>query len=164
MATLTTGREAPVFELVGIDGNKYGLNHTLTRTPILLIFFKVSCPTCQFTLPFAERLYHQIRECGGQVWGISQDNLEDSQRFAKRFELSFPILVDEKPYLVSKQYNVKFVPTLFFIDKERAVRLSGDGFSKTDLLEIHRLFGRELAITLSPLFRTEEKIPEYKPG
>src|SRR5579885_3547981 len=51
MATLTTGREAPVFELVGIDGNKYGLNHTLTRTPILLIFFKVSCPTCQFTLP-----------------------------------------------------------------------------------------------------------------
>jgi peroxiredoxin len=164
MATLTTGREAPVFELVGIDGNKYSLNHTLTHNPILLIFFKVSCPTCQFTLPFVERLYRQIRERGGQIWGISQDNPEESQKFARKFGISFPILVDEKPYLVSRQYGVKFVPTLFLIDKGRAVRVTGDGFSKADLLEIHGVFGTELAFTPAPLFRPEEKIPEYKPG
>ncbi len=164
MATLTIGKEAPVFELVGVDGNKYNLNHTLTHSPILLIFFKVSCPTCQFTLPFVERLYRQIRERGGQIWGISQDNPEESRKFAQKFGISFPILVDEKPYPVSRQYGLKFVPTLFLIDKERGVRVTGDGFSKADLLEIHRVLGTEFALTLPPLFRPEEKIPEYKPG
>src|SRR5579875_1260985 len=56
MATLTTGREAPVFELVGIDGNKYGLNHTLTRTPILLIFLR-------FHVPHANLPFHLRKGC-----------------------------------------------------------------------------------------------------
>ena len=74
--------------------------------PVLLAFFKVSCPTCQFTFPFLERLYQQLREQGVQIWGIVQDKAQDGARFAATFGVTFPILIDDSPYKVSRAYGL----------------------------------------------------------
>lgn len=164
MPTLTVGEIAPDFDLAGIDGNKYSLTEALAGGPVLLVFFKVSCPTCQFTLPFIERLHQQIGAAAGRVRGISQDGEEESRRFAQKFGLSFPVLIDQKPYAISKQYGLKFVPTLFLISPDGQIQATCDGFSKPDLIEMQSYFVNHLTLPPQPFFRSDEKVPQYKPG
>jgi peroxiredoxin len=164
MAALTAGAAAPDFTLAGTNGESHNLQEALARGPLLAVFFKVSCPTCQFTLPFVERLFQQFKSQGAQVWAVSQDDPEDSRRFAERFGISFPVVVDPKPYRVSRSYGLRFVPTMFLIGSEGEIQLTADGFSRPDLLEIQKRFGSHFSATAPPLFQPGEKIPEYKPG
>jgi peroxiredoxin len=57
MAALTTGAKAPEFELKTLDGKRVSLGKELSRGALVLAFFKVSCPTCQYAFPFLERLH-----------------------------------------------------------------------------------------------------------
>ncbi len=164
MPTVAAGQIAPPFELASLDGKPFSLQRALTRGPLLAVFFKVSCPTCQYTFPFIERLYQQFREKGVQIWGISQDNARDSQRFAKDYGVAFPILIDDNPYATSLDYGLKYVPTLFLIAQDGHVEITGDGFSKADLLELQKFFAKQFSVTPGELFKLTEKIPEYKPG
>ncbi len=164
MPALTVGAAAPDFNLAATDGERHALREALARGPLLAVFFKVSCPTCQFTLPFVERIFQEFKDRGGQVWAVSQDDLDDSRRFAERFSLTFPILVDAKPYSVSRSYGLKFVPTLFLIGQDAEIQLTADGFSRPDLLEIQKRFGSHFSITPASLFLPGERVPEYKPG
>lgn len=164
---LTSGQLAPAFELASTDAQRYALKEGLGRGPVLAAFFKVACPTCQFTLPFLERLFQQLRKAGAegvQIWGISQDNAHDSREFAREFGVSFPIVMDEEPYKISQEYGLSYVPTLFLIAPDGRVEISSDGFSKADLLEIRQRLARLFSVKLPELFRPNEKIPEYKPG
>src|SRR5258708_30542018 len=57
MTHVNIGNTAPVFSLKGLDGKDYSLPTLLKRGPVVAAFFKISCPVCQFTFPFLERLY-----------------------------------------------------------------------------------------------------------
>jgi peroxiredoxin len=164
MSTVTVGKSAPSFELRSMEGGTYSLPSLLSQGPVLAAFFKVSCPTCQYTFPFLERLYRQLGGNGAQVVGISQDSARDSQAFARQFGVTFPVLIDGESYAVSRKYGVEFVPTLFLIAPDGQVEVSGDGFSRSDLVAIQRSLARRLSVRPPPLFPPEEKVPEYKPG
>lgn len=159
---LKAGKSAPDFSAVGINGEGFSLRDSLARGPLLLIFFKVSCPTSQFTAPFAERLYQQILPHGGQIIGISQDPVSESRQFADKFGLTFPILLDEKPYKLSKEYGLKFVPALFLVGDDHGIVSSFDGFSKPDMEAAGRFFAKHFSTALPPMF--PERVPQYKPG
>ena len=164
MSTVAVGRLAPPFELNTMEGETFSLESLLAKGPVLGAFFKVSCPTCQYTFPFLERLYSQLRANGALVVGISQDSPRDSQKFATQFGVTFPVLIDREPYAVSRKYGVEFVPTLFLITPDGQVEASGDGFSKSDLLTIQGSLARHFGVTPPALFQPGEKVPEYKPG
>ncbi len=57
MAALTAGTKLLSFLLPGLDGGNFSLQEALQRGPVLAVFFKVSCPTCQYTFPFLERIH-----------------------------------------------------------------------------------------------------------
>ena len=164
MPTTAVGKVAPEFRLPSSNGETYSLKEALAQGPVLAAFFKVGCPCCQFTLPFVERLYRQFSGVHPRIWGISQDSAADSRRLAEEFGLTFPILIDEKPYAVSKQYGLQYVPTLVLIAPDGHIELSGDGFSKSDLIEIHKYMSAHYAIKPPVLFQPDEQIPQYKPG
>ena len=164
MSNVAVGRLAPPFELNSMDGEAYSLQSLLAKGPLLAAFFKVSCPTCQYTFPFLERLYRQMGANDSRVVGISQDSARDSQNFAKQFGVTFPVLIDREPYAVSRKYGVEFVPTVLLIAADGRVEVSGDGFSKSDLLAIQKSLARHFSVTPPALFQPEEKVPEYKPG
>ena len=164
MVTIKKGETAPAFELTSMEGHHHSLQETLARGPLLAAFFKVSCPTCQYTFPFVERLQQQFRAHHVHIWGISQDNARDSRGFAKEYGTTFPILIDDHPYETSRAYGIKFVPTLFLISPGGKVELVTDGFAKADLLEIQRWLAKTLAAQPSPLFLPGERVPEFKPG
>lgn len=167
MPTIAAGKAAPPFELSGVTGNKYSLREALAQGPLLAAFFKVSCPTCQFTFPFIERVYRQLRQAGFagvQVWGVSQDNASHTQQFAKEYGVTFPLLIDDEPYEISQAYGLKYVPTLFLIAPDGRVEFNGDGFSKSDLLAIYKRLAERGSVRPPALFQPGEKVPEFKPG
>ncbi len=164
MPVLKVGESAPRFGLTATDGKSYTLQEGLGHGPVLAAFFKVSCPTCQYTFPFLERLYQQLRPSGVQIWGIAQDGVKESQRFARNYGVTFPILIDDHPYRVSREYRLEYVPSIFLIAPDGSVAIQSEGFAKQDLLEMQKSLAQTLKANVEALFSPKENVPEYKPG
>jgi peroxiredoxin len=120
--------------------------------PVLLAFFKISCPTCQFTFPYLQRMADKV-----PILGISQDGPESTDEFRRAFSLTFPIVLDPPRYLVSNSYVLSHVPSLFLVESDRRISLAVSGFSRQALEEIGQRFG-------SVPFKAGDRIPEFKPG
>ena len=164
---IATGQTAPPFSLGSTDGKTRSLKEALVQGPVLVAFFKVSCPTCQYTFPFIERMYQQLRSAGAkdlQVWGIVQDDAKHGQDFARELGITFPILTDEEPYEISREYGLNFVPTIFLIAPEGLVEIASDGFTRVDLVAIHKSFAARYSVNPPALFQPSDKVPEFKPG
>jgi len=165
MTHIVAGNPAPGFSLKSLDNKEYSLTTLLERGPVVAAFFKISCPVCQFTFPFLERLYKRY---GGDVvtfLGISQDDPRSTTSFAKEYGITFPILLDDpNGYVVSNAYGLTNVPTIFLIDTVGAVQVSSMGFDKKDLEKIAAELAERKKIYLAPLFRPDEVVPANKPG
>ena len=165
MTHIVAGNKPPGFSLKSLDGKEHSLNDLLQRGPVVVAFFKVSCPVCQFTFPFLERLHKHYGGDAATFLGISQDDARDTKDFAKEFGVSFPILLDdEKGYIVSNAYGLTNVPTIFLIDTDGTVKVSSMGFDKKDLETIAAELAQRRKIALAPLFRPDEVVPINKPG
>jgi peroxiredoxin len=164
MTHIQVGTIAPGFSLKGLDGKDYSLHSLMQKGPVVAVFFKVSCPVCQFTFPFLERLYKRYGGDGVTFLGISQDDARDTKAFVKEYGATFPMVLDEKNYLVSNAYGLTMVPTIFLIDTDGSVKVSCMGFGKQDLETIASELAIRRKIPPAALFRAEERIPASKPG
>jgi len=162
--TVRAGDKAPSLNLPDIEGQGHVLEKAVAQGPVLLAFFKAECPTCQYAFPFLERLHRQFVSRGVSVWGISQDGERDSREFAAECHVTFPTLIDARPYEVSNRYGVAYTPTLFLVGRDGKVELEGEGFSKRDLLEVQKKLASDLSTQPEDLFLPGERVPEYKPG
>ncbi len=153
---VAAGAKAPPFQLTGLDGPPRTLEDILAGGPALLAFFKISCPVCQLTAPYLERL-------GGnnalQVVGISQDDANATRDFLKRFGVTFPTLLDlsSEDYPASNAYGITSVPSLFLLERDGTIARSFNGFSKRDFEEI----GARAGVTP---FGPDDHVPEWKAG
>jgi peroxiredoxin len=166
MTNIVAGNTAPGFSLKALVGKELSLASSLQRGPVVGAFFKVSCPVCQFTFPFLERIY---RRYGGEnvtFLGISQDDARDTKDFAKEFGITFPMLLDEKQkgYPVSNAYGLNSVPTIFLVEPDGTVKISCMGFDKKDLESIAKELAERKKIAPAALFRPDESVPAHKPG
>ena len=165
MTHIVAGNIAPGFSLNSLDGKEYLLTALIERGPVVAGFFKVSCPVCQFTFPFLERLYKRYGGDGVTFLGISQDDARATSKFAKEYGVTFPILLDDEDgYIVSNAYGLTNVPTIFLIDTDGTVKISAMGFDKKDLENIAAQLAERKKISLAPLFRPDEVVPANKPG
>ncbi|MFI5059098.1 MAG: peroxiredoxin family protein [Candidatus Acidiferrales bacterium] len=164
MTHIVAGNIAPGFSLKGLDGKEYSLGTLLERGPVVAAFFKISCPVCQFTFPFLERLYKRYGEDGVTFVGISQDDAQSTKEFATEYGVTFPMAPDEKGYSVSTAYGLTNVPTIFLIEGDGTVRVSSNGFDKKDFETIARELAERRKIAPAALFRPEENVPANKPG
>jgi peroxiredoxin len=164
MAALTPGATAPAISLKDSDGKTVLLAEALKKGPVLAVFFKVSCPTCQFTFPFLERLYEMYGGPHFTFLGISQDGAGDTREFMREFAIKFPVLIDDRGYPASNQYGLTNVPTLFLIAPDGKIKISAVGFSKADLQDIAAQAARVTGTAAGPLFKPGEVVPDYKPG
>ncbi|HMI53980.1 MAG TPA: TlpA disulfide reductase family protein [Candidatus Saccharimonadales bacterium] len=164
MTHIVAGGTAPTFSLEGLDGKHYSLSSRLLLGPAVLVFFKISCPVCQFTLPFLERLYKRYGGDGISFLAVGQDDARATRQFAGRHGLTFPVLLDESHYPVSNAYGLTNVPTLFLVEPSGKARLVGMGFDKKDLEAIAAWLAEYKQTASAPLFRPDEAVPAHKPG
>ena len=164
MTTIVAGQTAPDFSLKSIDGTEYSLPKLLKRGPVFTSFFKVSCPVCQFTFPFLNRLYKRYGSKDVTFLGISQDSARATKEFADEYGVTFPIVLDAEGYPASNAYGITNVPTSFLIDTDGSVKILSIGFNKKDLEAIAVELSQRHKIPLSALFRPDESVPPNRPG
>ena len=164
MAYIGVGTTAPEFCLTALDGKTHTLASLLHRGPVVLAFFKISCPVCQFTFPFLQRIAERFEGKGVSVVGVSQDDLRDTKDFNQEYGVKFTTLIDGKGYPASNAYGLTNVPTIFLIAPDGKVKIECLGFDKATLENIAAELAQKEKATAAPLFRADEIVPAYKPG
>ena len=165
MAALKTGTKAPEFGLKTLDGQQFSLGETLARGPVVLAFFKVSCPVCQFAFPYLERLHKTYQQKGYMLVGISQNGANDTAAYNKEFGVTFPVLLDDPAnYAVSNAYGLTNVPTVFWIAQDGEIELSTVGWLKADYEQVGRKMAESGKETPTPLFKPGESVPDFRAG
>jgi len=165
MAALAPGTKAPEFTLKTLDGKSFSLADGLSGGPVVLAFFKVSCPTCQYALPFLERLYQAYKRAGVTLAGVSQNDAKDTAAFAKQFGVTFPMLLDQgHTYAVSNAYGLTNVPTIFWIAQDGEIEVSSVGWVKADFEQINRKMAQAGKSTPATMFLPGDDVRDFRAG
>jgi len=165
MAALTAGKSAPDFTLQTMDGKQFSLRDALTRAQVVVAFFKISCPVCQYTFPFLERIYKAHGEKNVTIVGISQNEKKDTAAFVKEYGLTFPMLLDDtKSYPASNAYGLTNVPSIFWIAQDGEIEISSVGWDRKDIEEINQKAAKINGDGLKPVFREDEQVPDFRAG
>ena len=165
MAALTAGTKAPEFELKTMDGKQFSLRDELARGPVVLAFFKVSCPVCQYAFPFLERLHKAYGNKGVALVGVSQNNAKDTAAFKKEFGVTFPVLLDpSENYPASNAYGLTNVPSIFWIGQDCEIEVSSVGWVKQEFEEIARKMAEAAATSPAIIFRPGEDVRDFQAG
>ena len=154
---LEAGAKAPAIRLVDPNTKaEKSLDELLLNGPAVIAFFKVTCPTCQFTFPFLERL---SRAGSVRMVGVSQDDAESTAEFNREFGVTFPTLLDEehRDYPASNAFGISQVPSMFLVEPGGRISWTSNGFSRRELEEL----GRRAGVTP---FSQDEYVPEWKSG
>ena len=126
---LKAGQKAPAFSLPNQDGNVVSLSQFKGKKVVLYFYPKDDTPGCtKESCAFRDGM-DEIRESGAVVLGVSGDSVDSHKKFAKKFNLNFPLLSDERKtvlqeYGVWKEkslYGRKFMGierTTFIIDEQ----------------------------------------------
>ena len=154
---LPSGTKAPQLLISSTRGAPVVLSELLTRGPVLLAFFKVSCPVCQYAFPYLERLFQVHKTEPVTFLGVSQDNAADTERFMKQYGVTFPVgLDDSQRYVASNAYRLTNVPTLYLVDRDGEIQFTSVGWSRADF--------EELNMKLSVMSPGQQQFPVFKPG
>jgi peroxiredoxin len=165
MAALTAGSEAPDFELKALDGRSFVLRDELMSGPIVLAFFKASCPTCQYAFPFLERLERAYGHRAVRIIGVSQNDPKQTAAFTKEFGVTFPVLLDDtEKYPASNAYGLTNVPSIFWIAQDGEIEVSSVGWVKADFAEINRKMAGSGNIPPAAVFQPGEDVRDFRAG
>jgi peroxiredoxin len=165
MAALTAGTKAPDFELKAMDGKSFVLSEELAHGPVVLAFFKVSCPVCQYAFPFLERLERTYGHQGVRIIGVSQNDPRQTNAFNKEFGVTFPVLLDDtETYPVSNAYGLTNVPSVFWVAQDGEIEISSVGWVKADFEAVNRKMAEARSTPPVSLFKPGEDVRDFRAG
>ncbi len=160
MSALPEGSIAPDFTLSDREGETFSLADSLSDGPTMVTFYKVSCPTCQYGLPFLERLSRLAAEAGATSVAVCQDDPSDADRFEVEFGYETRALFDtlEAGFPASNAYGLTNVPTLFLVGQDGRIHHTMVSWSKSDIEEIAGKLG------VPAPFQPGESVLPFRPG
>jgi peroxiredoxin len=116
VAEKTDAGRAHDFVLKDLAGAKFMLSEQKGK-PVLLIFSTTWCPTCRSEIPHYKHIFDTYNTRGLVVVNIDiQESKDKVARFAEKYQLPYPMLLDEKGH-VAEAYQIVGVPTLILIDQ-----------------------------------------------
>jgi peroxiredoxin len=165
MAALPAGSKAPDISLAALDGGRFSLQDALNKGPVLVAFFKVSCPVCQYTFPYLERIYKSHGDKKVTVVGVAQNDQRDTASFLKEYGVTFrTLLEDPNDYSVSNAYGLTNVPTLFLIGQDGQIEISSVGWVKQDVEDINRKLAAVQQTPPVAIFNPGEEVRDFRAG
>jgi len=164
MPALAAGKKAPEVSLSDMHGKRFSLRDALQRGPVVLAFFKVTCPVCQYALPFLERI-HRAHQGKAQIVAVSQHPKKETQLFLNEYGITMPVLLDDpEHYPASNAYRLTNVPTVFLVAPGGTIEISSVGWDRKDIEKINRRIAQENSLPVPALFHRGESIIDSKPG
>jgi peroxiredoxin len=86
--------------------------------PVVLAFFKTTCPVCQMAAPKVQAL----SDSGVRVVAVGEDPPPEIRSYADQHGQKVTTLSELSPYPVSDAYGIDTVPTLFLVGEDGSVR------------------------------------------
>ena len=112
MAQLNVGDSAPEFETITDSGEQVKLSDFRGKRVILYFYPKDDTPGCTTQACGFRDNYATIEEKNAIVLGVSPDNAASHSKFKSKFELPFPLLVDED-HAIAEAYGVWGEKTMY---------------------------------------------------
>ena len=102
---LLAGTPAPDFTALTQDGQSVSLQN-LRGKPVIIYFYpKDDTPGCTKEACGFRDQYTQLQAKGAVLLGVSADSVKSHAKFARKYELPFPLLADEDHQIV-RAYGV----------------------------------------------------------
>jgi peroxiredoxin len=149
MSPLAPGAPAPV--VPGVD---------LESGPLVLFFYKVTCPVCQMAAPAAQAFE---RAYPGRIVGIGQDPMPKLQTFAQEYRTTFASVPDAPPYPVSDAYGIQVVPTVFLVEAG-AIGETVESWNRDGLNSVSVRLADMTGAPYAPVSETTDGLPPFRPG
>ncbi len=148
MQPLDHGAQAPPVPWARLDG------------ATALLFYKVTCPTCQVAAPAAERLHQAAPE---RFVAVAQDPPERIEEFARAYGTTFESIPDTEPYELSNAYGVRTVPTLFVVNGDRVEDVV-ESWDREGWNRAAAFLGRLAGASLPAVSEEGDGLPPFRPG
>jgi peroxiredoxin len=114
---------APDFTLDLLTGGEMTLSEQKGKVVIINLWASW-CPPCKAEMPALQEVYLANRDRGLEVLAVNttyQDQESAAAAFVQDFNLTFPILM-ERTGDVARQYQLRAMPSTFFVDREGVIR------------------------------------------
>ncbi len=133
--------------------------------PVLLAFFKTSCPVCQLAWPYLQRLHAAYGGKTVRIVGVSQNDDASSLTFYRTHgSATFELLFDPEPtFVASNAFDVESVPLLVLLAPDGAVEDSFAGWSKSRMEALGARFASASA-PLVPVIPPGDPVREFSAG
>ena len=106
---------APNFTLKTLKGESITLSD-LRGTPVMVVFWRIACPSCEYQKPFIQALYDTEPKAPLEILSINiGDKALAVSQYAASSNMTFPILLDTGGK-VTQAYGIPGVPVTIFID------------------------------------------------
>ncbi|PUB83114.1 MAG: TlpA family protein disulfide reductase [gamma proteobacterium symbiont of Ctena orbiculata] len=118
---------APDFTLKSREGVNIKLSE-LRGQVVMVNFWASWCGPCRQEMPLLQQLFDRYQSLGFSLLGVNVD--EDraaADKMLSDLPVSFPILYDDRSK-VSKQYQVKAMPSTFMVDRDGRIRYLHKGY------------------------------------
>ena len=147
------------------EGAEYDLRRLLEEGPLLLGLYKSSCASSKQMFPFLERIAQRHAGTALRVVGVSQDSPNITRSFARRYGITFPLLVEGGEYPISRAFDIMATPTVFLVDPEGSVVYTTMGFLKPGLDALGDAVADALGKPREPLVTSgDDQVPMFVPG
>ncbi|MFJ3338658.1 peroxiredoxin-like family protein [Streptomyces sp. NPDC086766] len=105
---LRAGDQAPQFQLPSATGRHVALADVLSRSPLVLTFYRGAwCPYCNITLRALQRRHADIAARGARMVAVSPQIPDESLTLTEKHSLAFEVLSDIGSG-TAKQYGLAF--------------------------------------------------------
>jgi len=109
------GDAAPDFQLTSLDGQAVSLSD-FAGSPVLLNFWATWCVPCKMETPYLQEVYDEWQVMGLVLLAVDiRESSSTVEAFMQNEGLTFTVLLDSEGK-VGGQYNIRTIPTTFFID------------------------------------------------
>ena len=126
-----------------------------------VIFYKVSCPTCQMAAPAFGRF---ALAYPGRVIGVGQDPADTLAAFSATYAMSVPSVADLPPYRVSDAYGIEHVPTMVVVDGDGRVADVVESWDRDGLNRASRTLADMVGVDAAVISDEDDGLPAFRPG
>ena len=153
MTMLEVGDPAPAISLPDAASGEQ-VRDPWRDGPVVLAFFKTTCPVCQMAAPKVQAL----ADGGARVIAIGEDPPPKLASYSDTYGQKVPTLTEADPYEVSDAYGLETVPTLVLVGDDGTVRDAVESWYRAGWNRLAASAGTR------PVSDEHDGLPPFRPG